>query len=93
MNTADRIKAYDKLCQLRLETESLIDDIQQVLKVHFPEEYDQSYQHWIPQIKTGLRNNTQWLPRGVYSMEHTLDRISDRLQEINSVKGVSKYIK
>jgi len=93
MNTDDRIKAYNKLCQLRLETEFLIDNIQEVLKVYFPEEYDQSYQHWIPQIKTALKNDTQWLPRGVYSMEHTLDRIHDRLQEINSVKGVSKYIK
>jgi enoyl reductase-like protein len=90
----DKVKAYNHLCQLRLEIETLIDDINETLKVYFPEEHELSYQHWIPQIKTGLRNNIRWLPRGLYSMEHTLNKISDKLQETNnSNKGVFKYTK
>jgi hypothetical protein len=45
----------------------------------------------LPQIKTGLRDNTKWLPRGQYSMDYTLNSLIDHV--INDLdKGVSKYI-
>lgn len=81
-----------KLIEYRTQIENILTEIDTVMKINFPEEYSVAYQHWIPQIKTALRNDTKWLPRGEYSMDYTLDRIIDKLN--SSVdKGVTKYIK
>lgn len=84
---------YNKLCDLRSQIEKLVNDIGQILEQSFPDEYNTAYQHWIPQILTSLRDNTKWLPRGNYSMEYTIAKIADKLQEKTANKGVSKYIK
>lgn len=82
----------NKLIDYRTQIETILAEIDAVMQVDFPEEYSVAYQHWIPQIKTALRDDTKWLPRGEYSMDYTLDRIIDRLN--SSVdKGVTKYIK
>lgn len=84
--------SFNKLMDYREQIEQILTDIENELQSNFPEEYSLSYQHWIPQIKTSLRDDTKWLPRGQYSMDYTFSRIQDKLLEDNN-KGVSKYIK
>lgn len=65
--------------------------IERILKTYFPEEFDVAYQHWIPQIATALYEEQKWLSRGQFSMQQTLNRLSDKTDD-NNAKGVSKYI-
>jgi len=81
-----------KLTNYRAQIETILAEIDMVMQVDFPEEYSVAYQHWIPQIKTALRNDTKWLSRGEYSMDYTLNRITDKLNS-SIDKGVSKFIK
>jgi len=80
-----------KLIDYRTQIETILAEIDTVMQVDFPEEYSVAYQHWIPQIKTALRNDTKWLSRGEYSMDYTLNRIIDKLNS-SIDKGVTKYI-
>ena len=64
--------------------------IERILKTYFPDQYADSYQHWIPQILTALDNDVKWLPRGQLTLQDTIDRIKD---DSDSVGGVSKFIK
>lgn len=81
-----------KLIDYRNQIEKILAEIDAVMQLDFPEEYAVAYQHWIPQIKTALRNDTKWLSRGEYSMDYTLNRIIDKLNS-SIDKGVTKYIK
>lgn len=65
--------------------------IEQILKQYFPEEFDVAYQHWIPQILTALYEEKNWLPRGEFTMQQTINRLIDKSQDSNN-KGVSRYI-
>lgn len=91
-NTEIQKEALRNIVLYREYIEEYLDRINTIITVHFPEEFDVAYQHWIPQIQTGLRDDTKWLPRGQYSMEYTLKRIEDKLN-ISLNKGVTKYIK
>lgn len=85
-------EALKNLYSHRDHIEDHINKIETIIKVYFPTEYDIAYQHWIPQIKTGLRDDTKWLSRGQYSMDYTIKRLLDSM--LNDLdKGVSKYIK
>lgn len=84
--------SLNKLFDYREQIEKILTDIQHELQSNFPDEYGISYQHWIPQIKTSLRDDTIWLPRGQYSMDYTISRIQDKLNNDRN-KGVTKYIK
>jgi len=64
--------------------------IERILKVYFPEEFDIAYQHWIPQITTALYEDKRWLPRGEQSMQQTINRLLDKIN--NDKVGVKKYI-
>lgn len=83
-------EALQNLYSHRDHIEDNLNKIETILQVYFPIEYAVAYQHWIPQIKTGLRDNTKWLPRGQYSMDYTLNRLIDNT--VDDDKGVSKYI-
>ena len=83
--------ALSELYSLREKIENNLAEIKAIIGVSFPEEYAVASQHWIPQILTALKDNTQYLPRGDYTMEYTLNRIEDKILD-DSVKGVSKYI-
>lgn len=88
-------KLISKISELEKHRETIennLAEIETILSVYFPAEFPTAYQHWIPQIKTALKNNTKWLDRGQYSMQYTLDRIFDSISDKNN-KGVSKYIK
>ena len=79
----------EALKDLRRSIDSDLCYMIRILKDHFPNEYDTAYQHWIPQIFTALYNDTKWLNRGQYSVQDTIDHISD---DDNTSGGVTKYI-
>lgn len=83
-------EALQNLYSHRDHIEDHLNKIETILETYFSAEYAVAYQHWIPQIKTGLRDNTKWLPRGQYSMDYTLNRLTDNT--VDDTKGVSKYI-
>lgn len=68
----EQIIAYRNLIQDSVQKMLLI------LKDEFPDQYDIAYQHWVPQILTALDNNSQWLPRGEYSLQDTIKSILDK---------------
>lgn len=88
----DKKVALEKLLSKRDQILNDLAEIESLLQVYFSDDFSIAYQHWIPQIKTALADNTKWLPRGQYSMDYTIRSIMDRLS-IDSDKGVSKYIK
>lgn len=81
----------EELLDHQFKIEQSLAHIEEILKVYFPEEFSNAYQHWIPQIKTALFNDTKWLPRGQFTMQDTIDRLVDKSQE-SKTNGVSKYI-
>lgn len=88
-------KQISKLSELEKYRENIqnnLAEIEAILQIYFPDEFATAYQHWIPQIKTALNDDTKWLNRGIYTMQYTIDRILDSLHD-NNDKGVSKYIK
>lgn len=84
-------EAINKLYNYRENIEDILVEIEALIQIHFPEEYSVAYQHWIPQIKTALRDNLKYLPRGQYSMDYTLEHLIDKI-DVESIKGVNKYI-
>ena len=81
----------NKLYNYREQIESNLAEIEAILRVYFPEEVAVATQHWIVQIKTALKDNLKYLPRGEYTMDYTISRIEDKIFGQND-KGVSKYI-
>jgi hypothetical protein len=84
-------EALENLYSHRDHIEDHLNKIDTILKMYFPKEYNLAYQHWLPQIKTGLRDDIKWLPRGQYSMDYTLKKLFDKMID-DLDKGVSKYI-
>ena len=87
--TPEQKRNLEALKDLRRSIDSDLYYMIRILKDHFPYEYNTAYQHWIPQIFTALYNDTQWLSRGQYSLQDTIDHISD---EDNPFRGVTKYV-
>jgi|688.fasta_scaffold08374_5 hypothetical protein len=88
----DKKEALNKLYECRENIEKYLAEIETIISVNFTDKYAIAYQHWIPQIKTALRNNTKWLSRGEYSMDDLIVNIEDNMKENIHNKGVSKYI-
>ena len=57
------------------QIEDLVWQMAEILKNNYPSQYEQAYQHWIPQILTGLFDYNQWLNRGVLNLNDTLRSI------------------
>jgi|688.fasta_scaffold120469_4 hypothetical protein len=87
---SDQKNALEKLYLCRDSILQNVEEIQSILKQHFPEEYSIAYQFWIPQIITALYNHNRWLNRCDQNMEQTISRLITR---DDFSKGVSKYIK
>lgn len=87
-----KTQAFNKLLQYRENIEDILVQIDAILQTDFPDEYSVAYEHWMPQIKTALKDNTRWLPRGQYSMDYTVNRILDKITADFGL-GVTKYIK
>lgn len=81
----------NKLIDYRDQITNSLFHIERIIKEYFPEEFDVAYQHWIPQITTSLYEDKRWLPRGEQTMQHTIDRLLDKVQEKNG-QSVSKFI-
>ena len=81
----------NKLLEHRDEIVDSLYHIERILKTYFPEEFSMAYQHWIPQITTALYEDERWLPRGVFTMQQTINRLLDKTND-NKTQGVSKYI-
>ena len=87
--SAEQKDQFTKLEQYRNDIQNIVSDMDSIIKQYFPAEYAVAHQHWIPQILTALYNDTNWLPRGQYSMQDTIDHIND----LEFGSGVKKYIK
>lgn len=81
----------NKLVDYRDEISNALFHIERILKNYFPQEFDMAYQHWIPQIVTALYKDDKWLPRGEFTMQHTISSLLDKAENSDK-KGVSKYI-
>lgn len=92
MYSQEQKDQFNRLMDYRDEISNAMFHIERILQTYFPEEFDMAYQHYIPQIITGLYQDDRWLPRGQHNMQQTIDRILDK---INTDKGtgVSKFIK
>lgn len=88
--TQQQNPALNKLLDLREQISENLSEMEQLLKMNFPSQYEVAYQHWIPQIVTALYNDTKWLPRGQVTFQDNIDHIKDN--STNSA-GVSKFIK
>lgn len=89
--TKEQKDQLNKLIDYRDEISGALFHIERIIKQYFPEEFDIAYQHWIPQITTALYDDTRWLPRGQRTMQHTINRLLDKIKDIDT-KGVKKYI-
>jgi hypothetical protein len=87
--TENQRQQLSKLVHCREEIKTSISHMELILQEYFPNEYNLAYQHWIPQILTALQNDDRWLPRGQYSIQDTIDHITDT----DYGSGVNKYIK
>jgi hypothetical protein len=90
--TNEQKDQFNKLIDYRDEIVNSLFHIEHILKVYFPEEFDIAYRFWIPQITTALYEDKKWLNRGDRNMQHTIDRLIQKMIE-DDTKGVSKYIK
>lgn len=90
MLTQEQKDQLNFLIDYRDQISDSIYHIDRILRTYFPDQYSDAYQHWIPQILTGLDNDVKWLPRGQLTLQDTIDRILDMSEESS---GVSKFIK
>jgi hypothetical protein len=67
--------------------------IERILKTYFPEEFERAIQFYLPQITTALYEDKKWLSRGEYSLQNTIDNISERCKSSdNCSNSIQKYI-
>lgn len=89
--TNEQKQQLNSLIDYRDEITNGLFHIERILKVYFPEEFEVAYQHWIPQITTALYDDTKWLPRGLHTMQQSIDRLLDKVNESQD-KGLKKFI-
>lgn len=92
MLTQEQRDQFNRLLDYRDQISDAIFHIERILKNYFPDEFDVAYQHYIPQIITALNNDNKWLQRGEISMQYTISRILDKINQDRG-NGVSKFIK
>lgn len=85
--TNDQKNEFNKLIEHRNNIVNDLTQIENILKKYFSEEFETSYQHWIPQIITALYEDKRWLPRGQHTMQQTIKRILDKSADFMD-KGV-----
>jgi hypothetical protein len=78
------------LLDLRENIVQSVQKIEFILRTNFQDQYEDAYQHWIPQILTALFNDLKWLPRGQVTLQDTIDQIRDIESSDNG--GVSRFI-
>lgn len=83
--TEEQKHQLNRLIDYRDQITDNLFHIERIIKVYFPEEFDIAYQHWIPQITTALYEDKRWLNRGTQTMQHTLNRLTDKNENDQSV--------
>ena len=81
----------NKLIDHRDEISNSLFHIERILKSYFPEEFNKGIQFYLPQITTALYPTEKWLSRGYYSLQNTIDNLSERCKITDSGKGINKY--
>lgn len=80
----------NNLLNLKDDLEDKIWELEKYIRTFFPNHHDECYQHWIPQLITAIRNDSQWLSRGQYSIEDTINSIRDSNK--NNYTNIKKYL-
>jgi hypothetical protein len=87
LNTEQQYQ-FNKLIDHRDQIINNLFHIERIIKNYFPEEFTIAYQHWIPQITTAIHEDDRWLNRGDQTMQHTINRLIDKDDQIG--QGISK---
>ena len=91
MNKKTIQELYDYRNQILRCLESIENILQQNKECE--KEYYLAHSHYVPQIVTALINDSNWLPRGQYTLQNTIDNLNDQIElSQNKQKGVTKYI-
>jgi hypothetical protein len=88
-------KTVQELCDYKNQILKCLESIENILRQNkeYEKEYYLAHSHYIPQIVTALINDSNWLPRGEYTLQDTIDNLNDQISDKNvSSKGVKKYI-
>lgn len=74
-----------------------LNHIEHILRSYFPEEHERAMQFYIPQIATALQEHKKWLSRGEYSLQNTIDNLTERcnldIEKASSSNTISTYLK
>lgn len=89
--TSEQKNQLNKLLNYRDEIAKNVSDIETILKTYFPEEFELGIQFYIPQIITALYEDAKWLSRGDYSLQNTIDHLTERCKNNEIEKGTQKY--
>jgi hypothetical protein len=93
--TNEQKHQLNRLIDHRDEISSSLFHIERILKAYFPEEFQTAIQFYIPQITTALYQHEKWLSRGEYSLQDTIDKLTERCKTIDgnvsSSNSISKY--
>lgn len=76
--TQEQKDQLNRLIDHRDEITNALFHIERIIKHYFPEEFEIAYQHYIPQIITALYDDPKWLPRGMCTMQQTINRLLDK---------------
>jgi len=89
--TDEQKHQLNKLTDYRDQIVDSLFHIERVLKTYFPEEFEIAIQFYIPQITTALYEHQKWLSRGEYSLQDTIDKLTERCKNKDDGSGVKKY--
>ena len=91
--TQEQKDQINSLVDHRDEIVNSLFHIERILKTYFPEEFERAIQFYIPQITTALCEDKKWLSRGEYSLQNTIDNLSERCKTIDEKnKSLNKYL-
>lgn len=71
------MSSIERLISIKAEITKLLDEAEFLLRKDFPKHHEKAYAFWIPQAYTAIGDVEKWLPRGIYTMQNTIDNIRD----------------
>jgi hypothetical protein len=83
-----------ELCDYRNQILKCLESIESILQQNkeCEKEYYLAHSHYVPQIVTALINDSNWLPRGQYTLQNTIDNLNDKILDNKSSNSIKKYI-
>lgn len=82
----------EKLKEYKHSIEDSLIEIENILRLYFPKEYEKAIQFYIPQIATGLQSEDKWLSRGEYSLQNTIDHLTKGCKSCINDESLKKYL-